>query len=187
MLNCFLLICCGLILVWMFWLMWLWCFIGGSVVLVGFRVIVSELIKCILLGVIFVVLLFGDVWVGVGWFVVLFVVGMVILGCEYVWFIWCGWCMMMVCVLWGGFGFFYIGVVIVGFWFVCSIEEGFFVMMVLFGVVWVIDIGVYVFGWLIGGLKIVFLISLLKIWVGLVGGIVFVVVVILVVFMIWIE
>ena len=142
----------------------------------------GELTKRILSGVILAALLLGDVWVGEGWFAALLAVGALILAREYLRLIWRGWPSSMARVLWTIFGILYIGAAIAGLWVARSTEEGFFVTMVLFGVVWATDIGAYAFGRMIGGPKIAPAISPSKTWAGLVGGIVTVAVFILVVF-----
>ena len=142
----------------------------------------SELTKRILSGVILAALLLGDVWVGEGWFAALLVVGGLILAREYLRLIWRGWPSATARALWTIFGILYIGAAIVGLWVARSTEEGFFVTMVLFGVVWATDIGAYAFGRMIGGPKIAPSISPSKTWAGLIGGIVTVAAFILVVF-----
>lgn len=147
----------------------------------------NELSKRILSGVILAALLLGDVWVGEWWFAALLVVGALVLWPEYLRLIWCGWRSRTVRGLWGIFGALYFGAAIAGLWLARSTEEGFFVTMVLFGVVWATDIGAFAFGRLIGGPKIAPSISPSKTWAGLVGGIVSVAAVILVVFTIRTE
>lgn len=142
----------------------------------------SELNKRILSGVILAALLLGDVWVGDGWFVALLAVGGLILAREYLRLIWRGWPSRLQRVLWTAFGIAYIGAAIAGLWVARSTEEGFFVTMVLFGVVWATDIGAFVFGRLIGGPKIAPSISPSKTWAGLGGGMITVAVVILIIF-----
>ncbi len=142
----------------------------------------GELTKRILSGVILAALLLGDVWVGEGWFAALLAVGGLILAREYLRLIWRGWPSSTSRVLWTIFGTLYIGAAIVGLWVARSTEEGFFVTMVLFGVVWATDIGAYAFGRMIGGPKIAPSISPSKTWAGLIGGIVTVAAFILVVF-----
>jgi phosphatidate cytidylyltransferase len=147
----------------------------------------TELTKRILSGVILAALLLGDVWVGEWWFAALLVVGALVLWPEYLRLIWRGWSSRTARGLWGVFGALYFGAAIAGLWLARSTEEGFFVTMVLFGVVWATDIGAFVFGRLIGGPKIAPSISPSKTWAGLVGGIVSVAAVILVVFTIRTE
>jgi phosphatidate cytidylyltransferase len=143
---------------------------------------VGELTKRILSGVILAALLLGDVWVGEGWFAALLAVGGLILAREYLRLIWRGWPSSTARALWTTFGVVYVGAAITGLWVARSTEEGFFVTMVLFGVVWATDIGGYVFGRSIGGPKIAPSISPSKTWAGLVGGVVTVAAFILVVF-----
>jgi phosphatidate cytidylyltransferase len=142
----------------------------------------GELTKRILSGVILAALLLGDVWVGEGWFAALLVVGGLILSREYLRLIWRGWLSTGARVGWLLFGIVYFGAAIAGLWVARSTEEGFFVTMVLFGVVWATDIGAYAFGRAIGGPKIAPRISPSKTWAGLVGGILTVAAFILVVF-----
>ena len=142
----------------------------------------GELTKRILSGVILAALLLGDVWVGEGWFAALLAVGGLILAREYLRLIWRGWPSSTARALWAIFGALYIGAAIIGLWVARSTEEGFFVTMVLFGVVWATDIGGYVFGRSIGGPKIAPSISPSKTWAGLIGGVVTVAAFILVVF-----
>jgi phosphatidate cytidylyltransferase len=142
----------------------------------------GELTKRILSGVILAALLLGDVWVGEGWFAALLVVGGLILSREYLRLIWRGWLSTGARVGWLLFGIVYLGAAIAGLWVARSTEEGFFVTMVLFGVVWATDIGAYAFGRAIGGPKIAPRISPSKTWAGLVGGILTVAAFILVVF-----
>lgn len=142
----------------------------------------TELTKRILSGVILAALLLGDLWVGSWWFAALLALGVLVLWPEYLRLIWRGWSSRQVRGLWGLFGIAYFGAAIAGLWIARSTEEGFFVTMVLFGVVWATDTGAYAFGRLIGGPKIAPSISPSKTWAGLVGGIVTVAVLILVIF-----
>ncbi len=147
----------------------------------------SELSKRIVSGLILAALLLGDVWLGQWWFVALLTLGAVILAREYFRLIWRGWLSGAARALWSAFGIAYIGAAIAGLWVARSVEEGFFVTMVLFGVVWATDIGAFAFGRLIGGPKIAPSISPSKTWAGLLGGIVTVAVLILIVFTIRTE
>jgi phosphatidate cytidylyltransferase len=147
----------------------------------------TELTKRIVSGVILAALLLGDVWVGEWWFAALLLVGVLVLWPEYLRLIWRGWPSPTVRGLWGLFGVLYFGAAIAGLWLARSTEEGFFVTMVLFGVVWATDIGAFVFGRLIGGPKIAPSVSPSKTWAGLLGGIISVAAVILVVFTIRTE
>lgn len=147
----------------------------------------NELTKRILSGVILATLLLGDVWIGEWWFAGLLVLGALVLWPEYLRLIWRGWSSRIVRGLWAIFGILYFGAAIASLWIARSVEQGFFVTMVLFGVVWATDIGAYAFGRLIGGPKIAPSISPSKTWAGLIGGIVTVAVLILVVFTIQTE
>lgn len=147
----------------------------------------SVLNKRILSGVILAALLLGDVWAGEGWFAALLAVGGLIVAREYLRLIWRGWPSSIERIAWTVFGIAYIGAAIAGLWVARGTEEGFFVTMVLFGVVWATDIGAFVFGRLIGGPKIAPSISPSKTWAGLAGGVVTVAVVILVIFTIRTE
>lgn len=72
---------------------------------------------------------------------------------------------------WFVVGFVYILVfVIVMIWLWNVFEEGWMYLIVLFLLVWVIDMGVYLMGIVFGGCKLIFLLLFLKIWVGLFGG-----------------
>ncbi len=147
----------------------------------------SELSKRILSGFILAALLMGDVWLGQWWFVALLALGAVVLAREYLRLIWRGWPSARARALWIAFGIAYLGGAIGGLWVARSVEQGFFVTMVLFGVVWATDIGAFVFGRMIGGPKIAPLISPSKTWAGLLGGIVTVAALILIVFTIRTE
>ncbi len=147
----------------------------------------SELTKRILSGVILAALLLGDVWVGEGWFAALLAVGAIILWREYARLIWRGWPSTTARVLWAMFGLVYFGAAIAGLWVARSTEEGFFVTMLLFGVVWATDIGGYVFGRTIGGPKIAPSISPSKTWAGFAGACLTVAAVVLIVFTIRTE
>jgi phosphatidate cytidylyltransferase len=147
----------------------------------------SELDKRILSGSVLAALLLAVVWLGQWWFVALLALGALILAREYLRLIWRGWPSATARALWIAFGFAYLGAAIAGLWIARSVEQGFFVTMVLFGVVWATDIGAYAFGRLIGGPKIAPSISPSKTWAGLMGGIVTVAVLILVVFTIQTE
>jgi len=148
---------------------------------------VTELTKRILSGAILAALLLSDLWAGDWWFAALLALGVLVLWPEYLRLIWRGWSSRHVRGLWGLFGIAYIGAAVAGLWIARSTEEGFFVTMVLFGVVWATDIGAYAFGRLIGGPKIAPSISPSKTWAGLVGGMVTVAVVIMVIFTIRTE
>lgn len=147
----------------------------------------SELNKRILSGLILAALLLGDVWLGQWWFVALLVLGTLVLAREYLRLIWRGWPSARARALWIAFGIVYLGAAIAGLWVARSVEQGFFVTMVLFGVVWATDIGAYAFGRMIGGPKIAPSISPSKTWAGLLGGIVTVAALILIVFTIQTE
>jgi phosphatidate cytidylyltransferase len=147
----------------------------------------SELKKRIFSGSVLAALLLAVVWLGQWWFVALLALGALILAREYFRLIWRGWPSATARALWIAFGCAYLGAAIAGLWIARSVEQGFFVTMVLFGVVWATDIGAYAFGRLIGGPKIAPSISPSKTWAGLMGGIVTVAVLILVVFTIQTE
>jgi phosphatidate cytidylyltransferase len=147
----------------------------------------SELNKRILSGLILATLLLGDVWLGQWWFVALLALGALVLAREYLRLIWRGWPTAGARAFWIAFGIVYLGAAIAGLWIARSVEQGFFVTMVLFGVVWATDIGAYAFGRMIGGPKIVPSISPSKTWAGLIGGIITVAVLILIVFTIQTE
>jgi len=147
----------------------------------------SELNKRILSGLILAALLLGDVWLGQWWFVALLVIGSLVLAREYLRLIWRGWPSARARALWVAFGIVYLGASVAGLWVARSVEQGFFVTMVLFGVVWATDIGAYAFGRMIGGPKIAPSISPSKTWAGLLGGIFTVAALILIVFTIQTE
>jgi phosphatidate cytidylyltransferase len=147
----------------------------------------SELNKRILSGLILATLLLGDVWLGQWWFIALLALGALVLAREYLRLIWRGWPAAGARAFWIAFGIVYLGAAIAGLWIARSVEQGFFVTMVLFGVVWATDIGAYAFGRMIGGPKIAPSISPSKTWAGLMGGIITVAVLILIVFTIQTE
>ena len=130
----------------------------------------GEVTKRIISGVIMAGLLLGDLWMGAGWFTALLAVGAVILWREYARMIWNGWRSSRARLLWVIFGLAYFGAAIFGLWRARNTEDGFFIAMLLFGVVWATDIGAFVSGRAIGGPKIAPSISPSKTWAGFAGG-----------------
>ncbi len=139
----------------------------------------SEVTRRILSGVILAALVLGDLWMGSAWFAALLFVGAVILSREYTRMIWAGWHSRWARIFWMIFGLVYFGAAISSLWLVRNTDDGFFIAMLLFGVVWATDIGAYAAGRAIGGPKIAPSISPSKTWAGFAGGSVSVMLVVL--------
>lgn len=132
---------------------------------------------CVLFVIVMVVVVGLVLWFGGWWwngFVVFVVLGVL---CEWIVLVWGFVVDLFVCGLWNVVGIVYVGFGVGMLVFLWGDLFGYGVVLIVVGVVVVIDIGVYFVGWMIGGFKIVLWISLLKIWVGFVGGIVGVVLV----------
>jgi len=142
----------------------------------------GELTKRILSGVLLATVLLGDVWVGEGWFAALLLAGFLVALREFIRLIWRGWPGARARGIWVGFGVAYLGAAVWGLWTARSTEDGFFIAMLLFILVWATDIGAYAFGRAIGGPRIAPSISPSKTWAGYLGACVTVMVTVVVAF-----
>lgn len=134
----------------------------------------SDLGKRIVSGVVLAAVLLGDLWLGSWWYLALLLVGGALVLVEFARLVGKMRLRAIVQTAWFAFGFLYVGLAIHGLWTVRALPaHGLFFAAWLFLVVWATDIGAYIFGRTIGGPKIAPSISPSKTWAGLLGGIVF--------------
>ncbi len=137
----------------------------------------SELAKRTVSGVVLATVLLGDLWLGSWWYLALLVLGGIIVFREYTQLVLAITPSTARRAIWLISGIVYIALAFDGLWRVRAIPgDGLFFAAWLFLVVWATDVGGYVFGRSIGGPKIAPAISPSKTWAGLVGGIVFVII-----------
>lgn len=135
----------------------------------------SELTKRVASGVLLAIVLLGDLWLGSWWYLALLAIGGVLVMREFARLVFAMTADTGARAAWLAFGVAYIGLALSGLWNVRARPgDGLFYATWLFLVVWATDIGAYVFGRMIGGPKIAPAISPSKTWAGLLGGIVFV-------------
>lgn len=141
----------------------------------------SELTKRVLSGVLLAAVLLGDLWLGNWWYLGLLLIGGALVLREFVRLVWGMTPVTNLRILWVVFGVLYVALALWGLWHVRAIPQyGLFVAAWLFFVVWATDVGAYIFGRSIGGPKIAPSISPSKTWAGLIGGMAFAVIVMIV-------
>jgi phosphatidate cytidylyltransferase len=135
----------------------------------------SELTKRIFSGIVLAAVLLGDLWLGSWWYLALLLVGGALVLIEFERLVRKMALTPVARGAWIVFGVIYVGLALHGLWRVRAVpEDGLFLAAWLFLIVWATDIGAYVFGRTIGGPKIAPAISPSKTWAGLLGGCVFV-------------
>lgn len=132
----------------------------------------SELTKRILSATLLAALLLVDLWLGSWWFLALLIVGGVLVFREYARLVFAMTPQTLARAVWLIGGVIYIGLALHGLWRVRAVDEGLYLAVWLFFVVWATDVGGYLFGRLIGGPKVAPAISPSKTWAGVIGGII---------------
>ncbi len=133
----------------------------------------SELTKRFLSAILLAVLLIADLWLGSWWYLALLLVGGALVMREW-WRLVLGITPNAVFrATWLVAGLLYVGLAIQGLWRVRALDDGFVMAAWLFLAVWGTDVGGYVFGRMIGGVKVAPAISPSKTWAGVLGGVIF--------------
>ena len=132
----------------------------------------SDLSRRIESGAILATLLLVYLWAGSFWFDLLLIVGALIVYYEFARLILRGWSHPAARGLWLVFGLAYITLAVWGLRVARSQEDGFFAALLIFLVVWAVDVGAFAAGRTLGGPKIAPRISPSKTWAGLLGGII---------------
>jgi phosphatidate cytidylyltransferase len=129
-------------------------------------------------GVLLAAVVLVDLWLGSWWYLALLAVGGIIVFWEFARLSFAITRKSLARLVWLVFGSVYITLAIYSLWRVRAMpDNGLFLAAWLFLIVWATDIGGYVFGRSIGGPKIAPSISPSKTWAGLLGGCVFVAIV----------